>query len=194
MNASTQPAYTAPEDADIAWLRGLGVLAEGVQLDTRAAPDDAAWVREAVERNERAEARRAANRPIWSSPLLAAIRRRSSTKMSSVYRSEVAGVSQRSVQRGAEIAERTSSTSGARSATFGGAPVGSKRAANRAGLVEELNARELQLVTKSLTLYRRGLTKQEAIEAVWGCTKGGGKVWRRASALFDAALAAGDDT
>lgn len=207
-SADTEPppsvSVTVEEDLDVAWLRELGVIAEEQPparrswLDERPAPDDASWVRAAVQRNERAEERRAAtrswliepparaHRPTERSPLLVAVRRRT---VSNVSRSEVRNTSNRSVQYRTDTSEGGSATSSARSAAFGNTAESAKKAQNRAELAEEVNVRELQLVTKALTLRAKGATKQEAIEAVWGCTKGGGKVWRRASALFDAALA-----
>lgn len=204
----TKPAFgvavEVEDNPDIARLRELGVIAEEQPparrswLDERPAPDDASWVRAAVQRNERAEERRAAarswldepparaHRPTERSPLLVAVRRRT---VSRVSRSEVLHTGNRGVQYRTDTSEGSSATSSARSAAFGNTAESAKKAQNRAELAEEVNVRELQLVTKALTLKAKGATKQEAIETVWGCTKGGGKVWRRASALFDAALA-----
>lgn len=50
-----------------------------------------------------------------------------------------------------------------------------------------VNVQELRMLAKAVTLKTRGSTKQEAIETAFGCKKGAGDNWRRASFLFDEA-------
>lgn len=172
----TKPAFgvavEVEDNPDIAWLRELGVIAE------EQPPARRSWLDEPPAREHRSTER---------SPLLVAVRRRT---VSNVSRSEVRNTASRGVQYRTDTSEGGSATSSARSAAFGNTAESAKKAQNRAELAEEVNVRELQLVTKALTLKAKGATKQVAIETVWGCTKGGGKTWQRASALFDAALAA----
>lgn len=49
---------------------------------------------------------------------------------------------------------------------------------------------ELRQLAHALVLYGRRPNKQAAIEVAWGCTKGEGPDWQRASWLFDLALPA----
>lgn len=49
------------------------------------------------------------------------------------------------------------------------------------------NADELRKLAHAIALYSQRPNKQLAIETAWGCSKGEGPIWQRASALFDAA-------
>lgn len=55
----------------------------------------------------------------------------------------------------------------------------------------QVSTEELTQLAKALELKAAGATKQAALEQAFSCSKGGGKTWRRAVALYD--LAAGDE-
>jgi hypothetical protein len=50
------------------------------------------------------------------------------------------------------------------------------------------SADDLQKLTRAILLYAQRPNKQIAIESSWGCTKGEGEDWQRASWLFDQAM------
>ena len=70
-----------------------------------------------------------------------------------------------------------------------------QRSPERSGLaagdhqLEQLHItqKELTQVARAYTNLARGNTEQESIELAFQCTKGGGKSWKRAKALFDLA-------